>query len=469
MKRFEIFFGIIKIPLDFLMTVFGFYLAYQLRLITEPIAGIAKPIDYTVLPTIHEYLFFSLGTAFALIVVFALGRMYSLKTTSTLSREIGRCLLLGVIWIALIISYFFFIHNFPFSRLAIIYSWFLALALVVIGRALIHGVQLIFLKSGIGRSRLLLIGKNNLSGELAAVLQKNPAYKIVDILPARSIKQIEYILKRKKIDEVIQTDQKISEAENSVIFELCELHHINYRFVPDLIELRRSNVETIAVGGIPVISLKPTPLDGWGKVIKRAVDIGGAIFGMIIFSPIFLLTALAIKIDSRGPVLFSRLDDGSPVTRIGQHGQPFRFYKFRSMHPNTHNLRYTKLAKENLRTDGPLTKIKNDPRVTRVGHFIRKYSIDELPQLWNVLVGNLSLVGPRPHFPEEVANYQNHHHFVLTIKPGITGLAQISGRSDLSFEEEVRLDRYYIENWSILLDLRIILKTFAVVLKGYQE
>jgi lipopolysaccharide/colanic/teichoic acid biosynthesis glycosyltransferase len=140
------------------------------------------------------------------------------------------------------------------------------------------------------------------------------------------------------------------------------------------------------------------------------------------------------------------------------------------MHPNTDSLRYTEeFLNKNLRSDGPLVKIKDDPRVTKVGRFIRKYSIDELPQLWNVLIGNMSLVGPRPHLPEEVAHYKGSHKFVLTIKPGMTGLPQISGRSDLDFENEVKLDRYYIENWSLWLDTKLIFKTVGILLKGYKE
>ena len=182
-----------------------------------------------------------------------------------------------------------------------------------------------------------------------------------------------------------------------------------------------------------------------------------------------LITAIAIKIDSKGPVLFSKLDDGKPVKRVGQKGKLFHFYKFRSMYPNTHKMRYTSLSEKNTRKDGPLVKIQNDPRVTSVGKFIRKYSIDELPPLWNVLIGNMSLVGPRPHLPEEVAKYKKQQRFVLTIKPGLTGIAQTSGRSDLNFDEEVKLDRYYIENWSLWTDIKIIFKTIFVVLKGHKE
>jgi lipopolysaccharide/colanic/teichoic acid biosynthesis glycosyltransferase len=139
------------------------------------------------------------------------------------------------------------------------------------------------------------------------------------------------------------------------------------------------------------------------------------------------------------------------------------------MIPNSHNLRYSELAHLDTRHGTPMVKIKNDPRITPIGHFLRKTSLDELPQLFNVLRGEMSLVGPRPHLPEEVARYDKHHKFVLTIKPGITGMAQVSGRSDLDFEREVKLDTYYIENWSLLLDLKILIKTILVVFKRYEE
>jgi exopolysaccharide biosynthesis polyprenyl glycosylphosphotransferase len=236
--------------------------------------------------------------------------------------------------------------------------------------------------------------------------------------------------------------------------------------VPDLVQVQRTNIEISSPSGIPLISLKPTPLDGWGRVLKRIFDIFGAIIGLVLLSPILIITAIAIKLDSKGTILFKYLDDGSRVKRVGQYGRLFNFLKFRSMKPNTHNMRYNELAKQDIRKDSPMVKIKNDPRVTRVGKFIRKTSIDELPQLWNVLKGDMSLVGPRPHLPEEVEKYENHHKFVLSLKPGITGLAQIGGRSNLDFEKEIQLDTFYIENWSLWKDIKIILKTFKVVFTG---
>lgn len=479
MKRFEIFFGIVKIPVDLVMTVLAFLAAYKLRLITEPIEGIAKAIDYTVLPTLNQYLIFSAKAAILLIAIFALNRMYSLKSTSKFSEETKKAIFLCGIWAMAIITYFFFTRTFPFSRLAMFYSWALTLILIIFGRAIIKIIQNGFLNLDIGRRRLIFIGNNNITAEINEKLSLDPGYKILGVVGETNnksklkllgnISQLQYIIKRKKIDEIIQTKSDFNETQDENILEFCELNQINYRFVPDLLDVRRTNISIETIGSIPIINLKPTPLDGWGKVLKRLMDLSGTILALIIFSPIFLITAIAIKLDSKGPVFFSKLDDGSPVKRVGQRGKLFRFYKFRSMHPNTDKLRYSKLAKKNLRKDGPLIKISNDPRITRVGRFIRRYSIDELPQLWNVLIGNMSLVGPRPHLPEEVAKYEKHHHFVFNIKPGITGVSQISGRSDLNFEEEIKLDRFYIENWSIWKDLKIIFKTLGIIFKPYKE
>jgi exopolysaccharide biosynthesis polyprenyl glycosylphosphotransferase len=481
MKRFEIFFGIIKIPIDFFGAVLGFLAAYNLRLITEPIKGIAKPIDYTVLPALKEYFHFSLWMGLILIIIFALGKMYSLRSTISFGKESRRTFLLCLVWIMFMISYFFFTRTFPFSRLAIIYSWLLAFFFIFLGRSFIRILQQVFFKMGIGKRTLIFIGNNELTLELSQQLLHNKSYKIAGFIGKNqdstnqkikylgSLNKLKYILKKHNVHEIIQTKADIPEKENAEILELCDLKHISYRFIPDLIEMRRTNLEVETIYGIPIITLKHTPLDGWGKVSKRIIDIIGATFALIIFSPILLITTIAIKLDSKGPILFTKLDNGKAVKRVGQLGKLFPFYKFRSMKPNTDSQRYDKLAEKNIREEGPLVKIKNDPRITKVGNFIRKYSIDELPQLYSILIGDMSLVGPRPHLPEEVKKYQKHEKFVLTIKPGLTGLPQISGRSDLSFEDEIKLDRFYIENWSIWMDLKIILKTFSVVFRGYKE
>jgi lipopolysaccharide/colanic/teichoic acid biosynthesis glycosyltransferase len=215
---------------------------------------------------------------------------------------------------------------------------------------------------------------------------------------------------------------------------------------------------------MPVVEVKKTRLDGWGKIYKRIFDTSGSIILIILTAPVMLITAIVIKLDSAGPMFFK-------YQRIGQQGKPFTYFKFRSMIKDAHKFRFDNefLAKQqNLRAGSPMIKFKNDPRITRVGRILRRFSIDELPELFLVFIGKMSLVGPRPHEIEEVGNYQRHHKKLLTIKPGITGLAQVSGRSDLDFEQEVKLDTFYIENWSLGLDMQIIFKTPLAVIKRRQ-
>jgi len=223
-----------------------------------------------------------------------------------------------------------------------------------------------------------------------------------------------------------------------------------------LFQTLTTNVEVEVIGGVPLIEVKHTALDGWGRVLKRVMDICGSLCGLAALSPLFGAVAILIKLDSRGQV-FVALD------RITL-GKTFRMYKFRSMVDNAHAMKSELITQNERKDGGPLFKMQHDPRVTRIGRVLRKMRIDELPQLWNVLRGEMSLVGPRPHEPEEVAQYEKHHKKLLVIKSGITGMAQISGSSDLPFEEEVKLDTYYIENWSLGLDVKILLRTLMILL-----
>lgn len=227
---------------------------------------------------------------------------------------------------------------------------------------------------------------------------------------------------------------------------------------------------TPSVGDItlpPYVAGAAVPLDDpFNAFVKRCIDVIGALVALILCAPVMLLAAIAIKLDSRGPVFFSTLDDGSPSRRVGKGGKTFFHFKFRTMAPGTHSLRYTELADRNMREGTPLVKIKDDPRVTRVGAFIRRYSIDEMAEFFLVLKGDMSLVGPRPHLPEEVARYEPWQLDALRVKPGITGLSQVSGRADLPFADESINDYAYVHAWSFALDLTIIAKTPFVVLFG---
>jgi exopolysaccharide biosynthesis polyprenyl glycosylphosphotransferase len=477
MKLSEIILGLLKIPLDFAMSLLAFICAYYLRTNTTLLPDL-QPADLEIFPPLNEYITFSTILVTILIILLAVNKAYSLKRIRPLNNEIIKIIMISSAWFMLIIVYFFLIREFPFSRLVLGYSWILTIVFISADRAFIKIIERILLKFNIGKRRILFIGDNDVTIKLAEKLKKNPKYQITGVINDKkntslsylgSINDLNKIVKSKKIQEIIQTKSDLSSTQASEILDYCRENHLEYGFVPDLVSIHQINIEVQTINGIPLISLKPTPLDGWGRVVKRCFDLLGAICGLIVLSPILFMTAIAIKLDSKGTILFKYLDDGSRVKRVGQYGKQFNFYKFRTMYPNTHNLRYTKLAEHNLRKGTPLVKIKNDPRITKVGRLLRKTNIDELPQLINVIKGDMSLVGPRPHLPEEVAKYEQHHKFVLTIKPGITGLAQISGRSDLHFEEEIQLDTYYVEHWSIWMDIKIIFKTIGTLLSGYEE
>ena len=466
-KRSEIVFSLLKIPVDAAVIMLAAIAAYHLRLVSEPILGINLPVDITTYQPFNEYIKFSAATTAILLLIFAFSKMYSMKITTSIPREIGKIFIATTIWLALIIAYFFIIRKFPFSRLELGYTWLITIIFVSIGRVLIKIIQRILLRFNIGKINLLLLGETNTINLIQNSLKNKKEYNIIRPKnPINSIEDLILITKTIKIDEIIQGKSNIPKLE---ILEFCRENQIMYRFIPDLVEAQQTNIEISEINQLPIITLKPTPLDGWGRVIKRIFDIFGALLMIIITSPIMLIAAILIKITSRGPVIFSRRDDGTPVKRVGQNKKLFRFYKFRTMYPGTDSLRYTKLAHLNIRKNSPLVKIKNDPRITPIGRFLRKTSIDELPQLWSVLKGDMSLVGPRPHLPEEVEKYRKSDWFIFTIKPGITGISQIRGRSDLDFETEIKLDAYYIRNWSIWLDIKILLKTIAALFKSYNE
>lgn len=467
MKKSELFFSFLLIPVDFAMIVFAAFLTHSLRF-SGIITGI-KPAIYTF--TLKEYLVWSALGALISMGVFALNGLYNLKTTRGGLREAYRVFIsISAVMMALIVL-LFFQREFFSSRFIFLVVWALAIIFVVLGRLIIRLSQRSFLKYGYGVHRVAIIGNETIGKALINTYKRQPrmGYKIMaHILPLKNrnvIGFLENILQRKGLDEVIQCSPYLTKKEILKIVDWCDTNNVVYKFAPDLLGTQATNIDIETVSGIPIVELKDTPLDGWGRIFKRIFDMLLSFCFILLLSPVMIATAIAIKLDSKGPVFFSRLDDNRPLKRVGQKGDLFRYFKFRSMKPKTNNLRYTVLAKQNMRKGTPMVKIKDDPRITRVGKFIRRFSIDELSEFFLVLVGKMSLVGPRPHLPEEVAKYKKHHKRVLKIKPGITGLAQISGRSDLDFEEEVRLDTYYIENWSPRLDLWILLRTPLAVLK----
>jgi len=466
MKKAELFFSTLFIPVDFVMIILAGLSAYKLRFSNWSVS--VRPVIFNL--SFPEYFRSLLVIAILWVLIFAIAGLYQISNARKLAQELRRVFLACSSGLALVAIIIFFQRDLFDSRFIVLAGSILALIYVSLARSFVRWLQRRLFVYGIGVHKVILVGSSKTTENLIAEFSSNKkagyevARRVRDFSLETAQEVLEFI-KDKEIDEIIQSDPNLTKAEMLRLYDFANDNHIAFRYVADLLEVKVLRTEVAEIIGIPIVEVKRTTLDGWGRIFKRFFDIVFSSLLIIIFSPVILLTMLIIKIDSRGPIFFSSRDDGSYLYRVGEGGKPFKYFKFRSMIPNSDSMRYKELADKNVRTDGPMVKIKDDPRVTRIGRFIRRYSIDELPELFLVFIGRMSLVGPRPHLPEEVAKYENYHRKTLTIKPGITGLAQVSGRSDLLFEEEAKLDIYYIENWSMLLDLSILFKTPMAVFK----
>ena len=466
MKKSESLFSVLLVPLDFCLLFLAAVSAYKIRFSQSwtDIRPIIFELPYS------EYLNSALVVAVLWLLIFSFAGLYQIRGSRQIAQELNKIFLAASTGLALIAIIIFFQRDLFDSRFIVLVAYILAVIYVGLGRVLVRWLQRILLKRGFGVRRIILVGNSKTTDNFVAEFSANKKFGFEVLKRFRDFslettKELTDFITDNEVDEIIQADPNLSKVEMIRLYDFATDNHIVYKYVADLLEVKVLRSEVAEVMGVPVVEVKRTTLEGWGRVWKRLFDIFISLILIIIFSPIILLTILAIFLDSKGSIFFSRRDDGSPVTRIGEGGKPFRYFKFRSMIPNTDSMRYKELSDRNMRADGPMVKIKDDPRVTRVGKFIRSWSIDELPELFLVFIGRMSLVGPRPHLPEEVAKYENYHRKALSVKPGITGLAQVSGRSDLSFEEEVKLDVYYIENWSLLLDISILFRTPLAVFK----
>ena len=467
MKKSELFFAILLVPVDFAMIIAAAILAYWFRF-TPSIIEI-KPVLFDF--PFNTYLKVVLLMAPFFLLIFALEGLYSLKSTRSFWREFFKIIFSVTVGTTLVILMIFLRREWFSSRFVILTGWMLAIIFIAVARYIINFIQrLLLIYKGLGVHKLVLIGRGNFCDTICRETRTHPelGYKVILEENKIDIDNLRLVHKNRQIDEILVCDPNISMPDLRQISDFCHRNRIEFKFVPAILQSISTNFEIKVLFDEPIIVIKNTPLEGWGKIAKRIFDIIGSALGIIITSPITILTAIAIKLDSKGPIIFKN-------ERVGHEGN-FNAWKFRymkmeyctgSQNPDFKkalNLEEELIEKQSVRR-GPLYKIKNDPRKTRVGRFIEALSIDELPQLWNVLKGDMSLVGPRPHQPREVEKYETWQKRTLSIKPGVTGLAQITGRSDLSFTDEARLDIYYIENWSLWLDIEILFKTFFVLLK----
>lgn len=468
MKKAELFFSAVQVPIDYGVLVLSGVIAFYLRK-TQAVQGL-QPLLYEF--SIREYLQILLVVAAFFVIIFAIEGLYRIQSNKGKLGEIyrvGRAMSIGLMVIVLVL---FLEPEWFSSRFVILTGAVLGVFLVSLARMSLRSFQTFLLtKKGIGIRRLLLIGENDFSEALRKEIKKKPqmGYVLVDHRDEVDFKRIKLLKKQGKIDEVIQSNPRVCKKDMFSLKEFCIRNQIAFKYIPTLIQTSNFSLEIF--NGEPLIEIKNTPLDGWGKIIKRIFDIIGALIGILLFGPLMLLVTLITWIDSGFPAIYFN-------RRVNHKGGEFDLYKFRYMKKEySHGKQFSKahnkkalkylddlIEKQSIKK-GPLYKIKDDPRKTKFGTFIEKYSIDELPQFFNVLKGQMSLVGPRPHQPMEVDKYKDYQRRVLTIKPGVTGLAQISGRSDLTFSQEVKLDIYYIENWSLWKDIQVIYRTIPTLIK----
>lgn len=304
-------------------------------------------------------------------------------------------------------------------------------------------------------------------GAIATDARRDPEFNGVPIVG--TLDDLAEAIKLTGANEVIITDTRLSgDKLFDVMMSVGRRRRVEFRIAPSLFNFLPRKTEIDQIGALPMIRLFREPLPQAARALKRTFDIALSAFILLLLAPLWLLIAILIKLDSRGPVLYKQ-------ERVGMDGRIFLFYKFRTMRADADDRIHREYQRKlisgqndaNLGDDArPIYKLHRDPRVTRVGRWLRRTSLDELPQLLNVLRGEMSIVGPRPPIPYEVEFYEAWHRKRLDMKPGITGLWQVSGRNRLTFDEMVRLDLFYIENWSLWLDLKIILRTLPAMLRG---
>ncbi|MDP9330342.1 MAG: sugar transferase [Actinomycetota bacterium] len=370
--------------------------------------------------------------------------------------------------ITLVVMLSFWSHG-SFSRLWIGLAWILTLSLLLLSRHIWNRWLAHRRSRGDFTFRTLILGTNEEGIRLAQGLSTgNHGFLplgfistgrgglVGDGLPVvGSLSDVRDAVRRAEAECMFVASSSLTWDEMQRVMKEMRQERVEVRVSANLPETLSKRIAAQTLGSVTTLSLRPVQLTGPQAAVKRTLDIVGSVVTIIVLSPLFLAIAMAIKLTSRGPVLFTQM-------RTGRRGERIALMKFRTMVKGAEEMRDNILDLN--QASGPLFKVREDPRVTRVGGFLRRWSLDELPQLMNVLMGDMSLVGPRPSLPEEVDHYEDWQRDRLEVAPGITGLWQVSGRSDVNFDDYVRLDLFYIENWSVAYDLYILAKTIPAVL-----
>lgn len=462
----------VTIVTDVLLINLAFLMAYVVRYVWQWFLPVIFHDPY------RDYLGQQLVLTVLLALTFRYTGVWRRRRGESWLDESARVATATAAGITLMMAVTFFLQPSPFSRLLLF--WALLFIVLFIGAARLArriGLSLLY-RRGIGVDRALVVGAGETGRSVIRTLLARPdlGFALVGYLEDGDggnigIGRIPRLGGYNELDRHLREMAPIHTVFLALpgamhpqllnLLQVCRQHDVRAQVAPDLLQLSLNRVEFTTMAGMPLLGVRDMAAFGhisaWGRLFKRALDL----FIIALFALPTLLVmgviALLIKIDSPGPVFY-------PSPRVGRDGHLFNMYKFRSMVLDADDQK--EALRELNEADGPMFKIRHDPRLTRAGRLIRRLSLDELPQLYNVLVGQMSLVGPRPPLPEEVAHYKPWHRQRLAVVGGMTGLWQVSGRSDLSFDELCLLDIYYIENWTVGLDVRILLQTIPHLLSG---
>lgn len=453
---------------DLILIVTAFFLAYWIRdtFFSDPYGKLVEIDKYLWL------LLFIIPTWSFLLYYFQLYQSFRTKQFWAEPLAISKAVLLGTLLLGAAI-FVFKLHD--LSRLFVVLFGGMAFVLVSTERITLRVIAKQARWRGFNTRNILLVGTGRRAREIAKVLEdhKEWGFKLIGLVGDNSdgepvkaggypvighIHQIPEILQHQVVDEVIFAVSRKKLEELETIFLLCEELGVRARVAVNFFPHMIAKIHLDDLYGVPLLTFTTTPYNEFLLAFKRAFDLVVSGLLLVVLSPLFLFITITIKLTSKGPVFFKQ-------TRVGLNGRRFTLYKFRSMVQDAEAQKQELLHLNEM--DGPVFKIKGDPRLTPIGRFLRKTSLDELPQLINVLNGDMSIVGPRPPLPEEVAQYKRWQRRRLSMKPGLTCLWQIHGRSQIvDFNQWMELDLQYIDNWSLQLDFEIFLKTIPVVLLG---
>lgn len=456
----------VYILIDVFLITMSFSLAYLMKYAYFRQRHMSIDID-----NFTPYLFIFILWALFIIIAFSHKNLHTTDRGLSVPQELAR-LLWALLYASTLIGAVIFFAKYKFFSRQVFCINLILLFLLLGGFRITKRLILRHLiAKGFHNINILIVGAGRIGTLILEEIKKSPwwGFKVVGFLDDSQTGEVEgvpvvgviddFVIATKKclVDEVIIT-LPLYEQTTAKLIKHAQKTGVGAKVIPFDFEDPPSTLNTVYVGPIPLLTYKERIYHPAEFIIKRLLDCIVSVLLLIVLLPLFIVLAILIRLDSPGPIFYIQ-------PRIGRKGKLFNFYKFRSMVYNADGLKETLLDGNEIK-GGVLFKIKNDPRITRAGRFLRRFSLDELPQLLNVLKGDMSLVGPRPPLAREVEEYAPLHMERLSVRPGMTGLSQIRGRSELSFQKYVKWDRWYVNNWSFGLDIRILLWTIPVVLKG---